>query len=552
MPIGFATIDWCIVGVYVLLAALPGFLCRKYIRGQADFLIAGRTLSIFLATATLTATEMGLVTVMYWAEFGYTSGFSAMVIGLIALSATLFVGLSGFMVRGLRASRVATVAEFYQQRYTGGVRLLGGFIIAAAGILNYGVFLQLEAKFIRIVTDMPEIITITTSTPAAEAWHIPTVNLVMTVLLVIVLTYTMLGGMVSVVLTDYIQFIVLTLGIGGATYWVFMHSGIGGLEGMVEAVEKHRPGYGFNPFTKGLDDKGEAVLGVGVLWILWQCMHWLGTNTWQTQAFRTAATDSAKTAQRMWVLTAFNYFGRGVIPMIWGIGALAFLSQTMDADSLAGVDTKEAMPMFLANLPTGLVGFLAAGMLAALMSTHSSYLLAWSGVLSEDLTGPIVKLLSGREIPQGWRIWITRLFIVLIGVFLLCWGLWFQVPATVWGYLAVTGTVYVAGAMTLVAFGLYWRRANTTGAYLGLIGGALPGVIYLILNIGAQAMGLTENDGGHVVVRLKEVMTDPLTGVTSFPLAVAGMVAGSIWGERRRRAAPAATGGGAGAPGGVA
>ena len=48
----FDTVDWWIVGFYVLLATLPGFLCRKYIHGQADFLVAGRTLSVFLATAS--------------------------------------------------------------------------------------------------------------------------------------------------------------------------------------------------------------------------------------------------------------------------------------------------------------------------------------------------------------------------------------------------------------------------------------------------------------------------------------------------------------------
>jgi len=543
MPIGFATIDWWIVGIYVVFAALPGFLCRKYIRGQADFLVAGRTLSIWLATATLTATEMGLVTVMYWAEFGYTSGFSAMVIGLIALSATLFVGLTGFMVRGLRASGATTVAEYYEQRYTTGVRLLGGFIIALAGILNYGVFLQIEATFVRIITGMPETITITASTPGAEPWHVPTVNLVMTVLLAIVLAYTLLGGMVSVALTDYIQFIILTLGIGGATYWVFRHSGIGGLEGMVEAVEEHRPGYGFNPFIRGVNEQGKAILGVGVLWILWQSMHWLGTNTWQTQAFRTAATDSPRTARAMWILTAFNYFGRGVIPMIWGVGALAFLSATSAPEALKSVHTVEAMPIFLAHLPAGLLGFLTAGMLAALMSTHSSYLLAWSGVLTEDLAGPIVKSLTGREISQSWRVRITRLFILLIGVFLLCWGLWFQVPATVWGYLAMTGTIYIAGALPLVAFGLYWKRANRTGAYVGLIGGAAPGIIYLFLRIATLIVEPAVKDAGHapqhLIARWSADLTDALTGVISFPLALVGMIAGSLWAERRRQRATA-------------
>lgn len=531
----FDTVDWWIVGFYVLLATLPGFLCRKYIRGQADFLVAGRTLSVFLATATLTATEMGLVTVMYMAEFGYRNGFSAMVIGVIAGAATLFIGLTGFMVKGMRRSKAATVAEYYQMRYSRGVRLFGGLIIAIAGILNYGVFLQIEATFIRIVMGMPEAITLSTSTPGSGVWEIETVKIVMTTLLLVVLSYTLLGGMVSVVLTDYVQFIVLTIGFAAATWWVFTHEHVLGFQGMVEAVQTHRPEYGVNPFIHKLAADGETWLGVGVLWILWQCMHWLGTNTWQTQQARTAASDSVETTRSMWILTSVNFFGRGVIPMVWGIGAIAFLSATMTAEDFAAVEHIEGMPIFLSHLPTGLIGFLMAGMLAALMSTHSSYLLAWSSVLTEDLFAPVMKIVLGWTVPTGLRIWITRVFIVLIGAFILYFGLWFQVPASVWGYLAMTGTIYVAGSMTLVACGLYWKRANATGAYLGLLAGALPGMFYLFLHITSQVMDLANTNPDHWIEDVRQVLTEPRVGVISFPLAFVAMYVGSKWANRRRR-----------------
>jgi SSS family solute:Na+ symporter len=103
----FTGYDWGIVIVYIIIGSLPGFLLRKYIRGQAEFLVAGRTLSVFLATATLTATELGLVTVMYFAQQAFTVGFSAFVIGLIAFVTTMFIGLTGFMVAGLRVSEAS-------------------------------------------------------------------------------------------------------------------------------------------------------------------------------------------------------------------------------------------------------------------------------------------------------------------------------------------------------------------------------------------------------------------------------------------------------------
>jgi solute:Na+ symporter, SSS family len=337
----------------------------------------------------------------------------------------------------------------------------------------------------------------------------------------------LLGGMVSVVLTDYIQFVVLTAGIGITTWWVLTDHNVGGLPGIVEAVRQQRPGYGLNPFVT------VGGLGLGLLWIVWQSMHWIGTNTWQTQAFRTAATDSPRTAKTMWCLTAVNYFGRAVIPMLWGVAAIAYLSHTRSATEFAEFSTvtekaRWGMPtMLMGVLPAGIIGFMLAGMLAALMSTHSSYMLAWSGVITEDLLAPIVGIF-GIRIPGWGRIWITRFFVLCLGTFLIVFGLWFKVKETIWGYLGLTGTMYIAGSSALVAMGLYWRRANATGAYLGLLCGALPGLVYLFARMyillgnsyGFQAPGM--------IGWLDRELTEPRIGAISFPLGFLGLIVGSL------------------------
>jgi len=534
MTLAFSTIDWWIVGVYMLLATLPGFLCRKFIRGQSDFLLAGRTLNIWIATATLTATEMGLVTVMYMAQQGFERGLSALTLGVIAGVATAAVGLTGFMVKGLRESGVTTVAEYYQKRYTPGVRLLGGTVIATAGILNYGVFLRIEADFVRLITGIPDI-TITPNMAGAEPIELSSIKLIMSILVILVLLYTLLGGMVSIALTDYVQFIVLSLGMGLTTWWVLTHADVGGFQGIVDAVNQERPKIGINPLaTEDLPHGGW--LGLGILWIIWQCMHWTGTNTWQTQAFRTAAADSPRTAKIMWSLTGVNYFGRAIIPMLWGVAALAYFTHTGGLGEVK--ESLQAMPMFLTHLPSGLIGFLLAGMLAALMSTHSGYLLAWSGVLTEDLVAPIAKALFKVELKPSTRIWITRFFILCLAGWLLYWGLWFKTPGPVWDYLAITGTMYLSGSATLVAMGLYWKRANARGAYLGILFGALPGLAYLALRIATLIMEPGAREIGHVpvtaIAQLSARFVEAYVGVVSFPLAVLGMYFGSLWGERAR------------------
>jgi SSS family solute:Na+ symporter len=128
------------------------------------------------------------------------------------------------------------------------------------------------------------------------------------------------------------------------------------------------------------------------------------------------------------------------------------------------------MPIFLGRiLPAGLIGLLTAAMIAAFMSTHDSYLLCWSSVITQDIIAPLV----GDKLSAKKRILITRISIVVIGIYILYWGLIYQGSDDIWDYMAVSGSVYAIGAFALLLGGLYWKRASTTGAFLALCSGLL-------------------------------------------------------------------------------
>ena len=69
------------------------------------------------------------------------------------------------------------------------------------------------------------------------------------------------------------------------------------------------------------------------------------------------------------------------------------------------------------------------------------------------------------------RLLLTRIFILVIGVFILVWGLWYDLGQDLWDYMAISGAIYFTGAIALLVFGLYWKRASEVGAYLALICG---------------------------------------------------------------------------------
>jgi SSS family solute:Na+ symporter len=124
----FGAIDTAIVVVYLALSVGIGLVANRFITGLSGYLIAGRSLGTALSIATMTGSELGLITVMYQAQKGFTGGFAALHIGLIAGIVTLLVGLSGFIVVGLRRAEVMTIPEYYEQRFDKQTRVLGGIL----------------------------------------------------------------------------------------------------------------------------------------------------------------------------------------------------------------------------------------------------------------------------------------------------------------------------------------------------------------------------------------------------------------------------------------
>ena len=152
------------------------------------------------------------------------------------------------------------------------------------------------------------------------------------------------------------------------------------------------------------------------------------------------------------------------------------------------------------------------------MSTHDSYLLAWSSVITQDIIAPLFK----RGLSTRTRIVVTRVLIVLIGIFLLIWGLWYQLPGTMWDYLALTGTMYLSGTLAILTCGLYWRKANRTGAYTAI---AL-GVIFPV-----SQLFLLDKVNAFLKASLGFELSPGLAGMSAYIVAMLGMIIGSLLGH---------------------
>jgi SSS family solute:Na+ symporter len=485
----FGLLDWGVVAAYLLGSLVIGLYVRKYVSNMTDFVVAGRGVRTALGVATMTGTEMGLITVMYSAQKGFVGGFAAFHIAVVAAVVTFLVGATGFIVCRLRELKVLTIPEFYELRFGRKTRILGGVMLALGGILNMGLFLKVGSMFIVGITGMEE--------GAALAG-------VMVILLLLVLVYTVLGGMISVIVTDYVQFVVLAFGLlltcGLAVQML-------GWENIFRTVIAHKGEAGFNPLLEGT---------FGIEYVVWMCfLGLISCAVWQTAVIRALAAESAAVVKKQYMWSSVSFLIRFLVPYFWGICAFVFVMQTPElkemffpaGEGAQATDNLYAMPLFLGKLlPTGLIGLVTAAMLAAFMSTHDSYLLCWSSVITQDIIAP----LKGSMATKG-RIRLTRALIVVIGLYILYWGLVYSGTEDVWDYMAVSGAIYFTGAFSLLAFGLYWKRASSTGAVMALCSG-----LSAILGLGPvqKALGFS--------------LSSAWVGLGTVGLSLCAMAAGSV------------------------
>jgi SSS family solute:Na+ symporter len=466
----FTFVDWMIVVVYLGATLAAGLYGKRYISGLSEFLVAGRELGTFIGIATLAATEIGTITFMYYAELGYKTGFASFINGLVAGLVMIFIGRTGFIIRRLRALGLMTIPEFFQVRYSRNLRVLTGILVATGGILNMGVFLKVEGTFLAIISGI-------------SLTHL---KATMTSILMLELIYTVLGGMVSIVITDFIQFVALSLG----TILVTLYSiHVVGWHKMYEAVWTSMGAQGFSPLSNP---------EYGWAYIVFQILLWMAVDTcWQTTAMRTFSTRDPETSRKVFSWTGFIYLGRGMMPMLWGIAALAMLGPRQNS--------LEAMPVMLARiLPNIVLGLVVSGMLAATMSVNSSYLLGWSSIIAQDIVLPLRrKALSSRG-----QVLLNRITNLFVSLFVLFWGVWYTLPGPTYFYLNITATIFLGGTFAAVIAGLFWRRANILGGYFAMIAGAIGAVGFFFFRVPTSYAGLG-----------------------SFGLAGLGMVVGSLLGK---------------------
>ncbi len=469
-------LDWAIMGGF--FAALIGiaWLSARLTTSVADFLAANRSAGRYLLTIAQGMSGLGAISIAANFEKYYQAGFGAMWWVQILAPLSLILALSGFVVYRFRETRALTMAQFFEMRYSRKFRVFAGILAWLSGILNYGIFPAVTARFIVYFTGLPTEVSL-------AGWSVATTVPVMAALLATAFTMASVGGQVSIMITEFFQGqfvnIVMLIILGVLFYYMSWSDVIEGL--------RHAPAgqSRINPF------KQEDLADFNVwFFVILGALQIYGYKAWQGSQGYNAAAKTPHEAKMATILGEFRGMITLLMMLLVPIFVFAYLHLPEFAATAAGVDKivsqipdgqiqkQMLVPAALGSiLPAGVMGLFASVIIAASIATDSTYMHSWGSIFVQDVILPFRK---ARLSPQA-HLWLLRGAILSVACFAFAWSILFPLNEYIFMYFQITGAIYLGGAGAVILGGLYWPRGSTGGAWAAMIAGSFLAVAGILL-----------------------------------------------------------------------
>jgi SSS family solute:Na+ symporter len=531
-------IDWTIVFTILVLMFLSVIVSKKLMRSVADFLAAGRSAGRYVISVASGVAGLGAITVVSYMEMNYIAGFSLSWWGMTSALVLLFITVSGWVIYRFRQTRCLTLAQFFEMRYSRRFRIFTGMVAFLAGIINFGIFPAVGARFFIYFCGLPHSVGIL-------GLEIGTYPLLMIVLLLISLYFVFTGGQIAVIIADFFQgafvnivFVVMILFLFFAVDWSQVQKALVDAP-KIQAQEeiertrrteefqalnlddrqqqedeinnRHENSSRINPFhTSHVDDFNFWFFLIGVIGVMYGTMSWQGTQAYNASAksAHEAKMGSVLAGWRGLPQTLFFLFVPIIAFTVMNHGDFAFISDKVN-NTLAtlnpeAIQSQVRVPLVLASiLPVGLMGAFAAVMLAAFISTHDTYLHSWGTILVQDVIMPYRK----KPFTPKQHLLILRLSIVGVAVFIFFFSLLFQQTQKIALFFAITGAIFAGGSGAVIIGGLYWKRGTAAAAWAAMIIGAGIAVSGIIMHqLSDEYLAVTGTTSGFVALVKQTVL----------------------------------------------
>lgn len=529
-----AGLDWAIVAALAVGLAYASLRTRRYSRSVAAFLAADRCAGRYLITVAYGMSQLGVITLVWFFESNYEIGYGSAWWPLMEGPAWIVMALSGWVVYRYRQTRAMTLAQFFEMRYSRNFRVFAGLVGWLSGLINFGIFPSVSARFFMALCGPPEHLEI-------AGVSIGVFPVLMASLIGLALFFTFVGGQISVMVTDFLQgaftnvvFVVLTIFLLGTFRW----------ERIAPALLAAPPEKSLvHPFHLGQEGSFNFwYYLIGVVIMFYGAMAWQGGTSGYNCAARTA--HEAKMAG---ILNNWRFRVLMLVVLV-----LPICVRTMEyhpdfagpaaalRDKLAGLGSETLRnqlraPFAMAMIfPRGLLGLACAAVLAAHIGTHTAYLHSWGTILVQDVILPFRR----RPFTPTQHLRVLRASICAVAVLIFAISLIFRHAQYIAMYCSLTGAVFVGGAGAVIIGGLYWKRGTTPAAWAAMI----CGMTTALVGLGAKQAGPAELEwlashtrlSGFVpaVLYLQTHFTGQEVAFFSIVLAITAYVSVSLLGPR--------------------
>ena len=455
-----------LVIVYLLVTIAIGLVAAKRVKNSSDFAIAGRHLPLAMIVTTTFATWFGSETVLGIPAKFVNSGLNGVVEDPFGAGTCLvLVGL--FFAAKLYRMTLLTISDYYRERYGRIVEVSCSVII----MLSYLGWVSAQVTALGLVFNIL----------SGGAIGMP---LGMAIGVVSILAYTLFGGMWSVAITDFIQMIILVLGL--AILAVFAGQQAGGADQVIQlALSKDL--FQFWPEPNFHDVVFFFAAAITMM---------LGSIPQQDVFQRVMSANSLKAATRGPVIGGLCYILFAFVPMFLVVSALIIMPEK--AAQLVSEDPQRVLPtLVMEQMPFVMQVLFFGALLSAIKSAASATLLAPSVTFTENIWRQFHPHMSDQ---QGLK--AMRVTVLVFSGLVLTYAIAMQGTSI---YEMVSGAyqVTLVGAFIPLVFGLYWPRATTQGAVFSMVLGILTWVLFLATPAGetfpAQLAGVLAGLVGMLV-----------------------------------------------------
>ena len=461
----FNNIDWTIILIFLIVLTIIGLVSsRKGGKDSASFFLSGRNMPWWLLGISMVATTFSLGTPNLVTDIVRSGGVAR---NWLWWSFLLTGMLSVFVYAKLWSrSRLMTDLEFYEVRYSGRTAaILRGFRAIYLGFFyNVLVLASASLAFIKITTIMLG------SDPLFALISIS----------ILVLVYSTIGGLKSILWTDFFQFIFATGGAILTAYLVINSPEVGGISNLIQHEAVHNKLRFLPDFT---DTRMLLIVFVIPLTIQWWAAWYPGSEPGGGGYIAQRMLSAKSEKHAVGATLIFNFFHYAIRPWPWILVGLSSLIIFPDLQSMAEkfqnvpeqyIQNDIAYPAMLREfLPPGILGLVFASLIAAYMSTVSTHINWGASYLVNDFYARFInpKASETRKVAVG-RLWTIGLLI-----FSVILALYLQNALQVFQYLLMIG----AGTGLIYILRWFWWRINAWSEISAMAGATIFSAILIII-----------------------------------------------------------------------